>query len=357
MRTAKETAERQTVVTMNQAVQAFKQEFGFLPPLALHEEDASGNNTLPPVATWNSSVTPNRYVVAGPQCFVNAYGSDLSWNYADPTSPYWAANKLNSQGYMAGATYRPGYLEGFSGTFSGPNLSADFRSGDSMNTQPDRRFSDYSLAYYLVGALPAAADGVEGPGMWEPRENGSFDSSVQKTRTGARQLSQQGKVYPPLIDTSKGSPKLQADNNISVTTSTGTVRTGFRLVSPGGKPYRYYRWKAQDSRDPHGLGTVSAYQTRDANGALKDEDDIDRLRIPALVGNPRLQPELRGTEYAIVSCGPDGVFGDMPLEANTDADFSAMAGRVNAKVSPGGAAASKVLRDAARKDNIVEVGR
>ena len=80
--------------------------------------------------------------------------------------------------------------------------------------------------------------------------------------------------------------------------------------------------------------------------------------MPSLLGDPRADADLRGAEYAIVSCGPDGYFGDMNLEANTADLFSEMASRLNVKTDfTQKDAASFQVRKAARSDNIVEVGR
>lgn len=355
LRTSKGAADRQTVVSLNQGVQAFKQEFGFLPPLALHDEAAG----IQPVARWSAQQNPNRYQDNGTNYFINASGSDLSWNYGDPSSPYWSDNYLNKVGSMQGNNYVPGYLEGFGKGSSTPNLSSNFRSADSASVAADRRFSEYSLAFYLVGALPGfvgtapnkvLVDGVDGPGMFAPNPNGTFDASItQRSRAGSRQLAQQGKSYPPLVDTSRGSPRLFADSEMVAGDFDFVTR--YKLMSPFGKPYRYYRWQPQDSRDRHGNG-AAAYQTLDADGKSVAEDDFDRLRVPGVVGNPRENSELRSAEYAIVSCGPDSFFGDMKLEADSDDDFAAMQALLKVQGSN-----TRKTREAARKDNIVEVGR
>lgn len=46
---------------------------------------------------------------------------------------------------------------------------------------PDRRYSVYALSYYLVGSLPASLDGVEGPGFRTPNRDGTFRLSDRAT--------------------------------------------------------------------------------------------------------------------------------------------------------------------------------
>lgn len=114
-RSAQSGAERANVVAMRMAVESFKNDFGFAPPLVKDGLVYPGGTagSPPPLG-------------AG---FVNVYRTDVP------------ADVLFLQG-------------------EGPD--------------PDLRFSVYSLSYYLVGVLDADVDGKDGPGFRDPLRDGSF---------------------------------------------------------------------------------------------------------------------------------------------------------------------------------------
>ncbi|MFN9975022.1 MAG: hypothetical protein ACK58T_34530, partial [Phycisphaerae bacterium] len=85
-----------------------------------------------------------------------------------------------------------------------------------------------------------------------------------------------------------------------------------------------------------------------------EEDEVDTLNIPSILGNPRENGELRDAQYAILSAGPNGYYGDMAFEAKEDDALFAMQGALSV---PKGTQYNARTRDAARRDNIVEVGR
>lgn len=335
---AKGTSERQTVVQLNQAVQAFKQEFGFLPPLVTHSD------TIKPVG---------RDVNNG--LVINSYGG----NVAD-----------NTKSYNGNA----GFLEGFSskadpGTAGSTIMSSDWAAASgtgSGSTAPDRRFSEYSLAYFLVGALGRDLDGVDGPGMFKPKADGTFDFGT--TSNSSRVNKALGRSYPPFVDTSRKSPKLETDLTAAAADtgmSTNDRNTGaltaqnvrYQLLSPSGKPYRYYRWA------PRKIVTATiTYFDPEKQTFTRPEDSADLLDVPSLLGDPRTNADLRGAEYAIVSPGADAYFGDLNIEAATfiadkQDDLAEIASKVGVKMTTDRMASSTAVRKAARADNIVEVGR
>lgn len=193
-----------------------------------------------------------------------------------------------------------------------PSVAADRQFLQGEDPGPggeDRRYSVYALAYYLVGALDTddgsgrPLDGVAGPGMRAPRADGSFSPT--------------GRVMGPFFD-----PGARAVAVVAVDLPAGRVE----LRSPGGAPYRYYRWLHDD-------------------GQKEDASDLaDFLNVPELAGDPLEELQLRSAQYAIVGAGPNGVFGDEPLSTILDA-LGASSGTPEARA-----------RLLARQDNVVEVG-
>ena len=117
-RTAQSGAERANVIALRIAVESFKNDFGFAPPLV--------NDGL----VYPGGGTPGVPLVSGgSRNFVDVYET------SDPAD-------------------------------------VTFLQGDTGN--PDLRFSLYSLPYYLVGVLDADYDGKDGPGFREPARDGTF---------------------------------------------------------------------------------------------------------------------------------------------------------------------------------------
>jgi type II secretory pathway pseudopilin PulG len=183
---------------------------------------------------------------------------------------------------------------------------AEFLRGDTGD--PKDRYSIYSLPYYLIGVLDEVSDGIEGPGFLEPRRDGTFTKrSTSSSRTG--------RVFDPFFDAS-------AKGIATVNREEGRIE----LRNDKGAAYRYYRW-------------------------LKDEGDIgnktlqDYLNVPLLLGDPEENAELKSAEYAILSAGANGVFGDEDVDV------------LRSKLGlPAGTSANAVRRKASG-DNVIGVGR
>ncbi len=173
------------------------------------------------------------------------------------------------------------------------------------DADPDMRFSVYSLAYYVMGGLDGAIDGVEGEGFRKPRANGTFER-VGGTASEA--------LFRPTGD--GGLRYLDSD------LTTGRVV----LLDRHGNPYRYYRW-------------VNGDEDAEITG-------IEDINVPAVVGDPTQNPELRDATFAIVSAGRDGLFGDAATEG-----LPALQNAYGAGLSV------DELQRKARQDNVVEVGR
>lgn len=119
-RTAQSGAERANVIAMRIAVEQFKNDFGFAPPLVKDGLTYPGGGTA-----------------GSPLGTVSGQDAALVYRTDDPTG-----------------------------------MDQQFLQGDTGN--PDLRFSVYSLPYYLIGVLDANIDGKDGPGFREPARDGTF---------------------------------------------------------------------------------------------------------------------------------------------------------------------------------------
>lgn len=238
---AKRTASTQTVSTLKTGIALFQNEFGFLPPLV--KDDIRGDGPL----TGLNSNTQRRSVIV-----------------------YSVSN------------------------------SDDLLALQGRPTQRGlRQFSEYSLAFYLMGALDEDVDGFNGPGAYEPARDGTF-------RTGGRRID-------PMVDLNQGNGGLNW-----IDRDEGRVV----LRDRSGTNIRYYRWEAEDTID----------ETSDLN-------------VPPVVGDPSVNIELRGAKYAIVLAGPNGLFGDEPV--------SLIQEKLGLPIDPRASASAKAQ---AQSDNIVGVG-
>ena len=268
-RSAQGAADRATVVSLKVGVDSFEQEFGFLPP-----------------------------VVKG----------------ADPTEEPFdtATERIN--------VYRPSevpdrnFLRGRSGSSS--------TSGWSSTAA--LRYSEQSLPYFLVGALGAPVDGVEGPGMRAPRRDGTFATS--------------GQSYQPFVDVSKRTLQIRPSDDIS-------KPYVISFADRNGVEIRYYHWISEST--------------------LPTSTGLSGLNLPFVIGAASLDgsstaspadanPALRSAKYAIVAAGPNRAFGDIAIGASDSGteDLESVRDTIGAS----GAKAAIVVEQEARADNIVEVG-
>lgn len=174
-----------------------------------------------------------------------------------------------------------------------------FLRGETMPDAP--RWSVFSLPYYLMGALGAAQDGVDGPGFTAPGDDGTFARS--------------GRKYDAYFDSARDPTRIRRN-------PTATLgQTEVVLVDRWGKAsstatwlplstIRYYRWEPRFF--PVGTpnaGTVQNYNT------------------PKVVGLPNVNEELRSAGFAIVSKGPDGLISDLDTAAPANTDNLVEVGR------------------------------
>jgi len=264
---AKASADRATVTSLKNAVTQFNQTFKFIPPLVRDNE----TSRVGVPGTGGPLSKPSDQVGSRPVVFTISDPLQLKFLCACDTS--------------------------------GPTIAWG---------QPDYRFSEYSLSYYVMGLLPAKVDGVDGPGMRGVKRDGGFESA--------------GSTYQAFFDVSKVAKSVYTEDE-----KEGRIE----LRDGQGNAYRYYRWV-------HGrFDTNGKYSERVATA--------DDMNIPWLFWNSSdptdVPPEAKDATYAIVSAGPNGLFGDETL--------AEIASKLGENIAKGEA----TLRALARKDNIVEYGR
>ncbi|MFO0832825.1 MAG: prepilin-type N-terminal cleavage/methylation domain-containing protein [Phycisphaerales bacterium] len=236
-----------------------------------------------------------------------------------------------------------------------PDLAPDIADLNTLNTvgnintnpfQGEFRYSECSLAFYLVGALDVEfvtgsavmMDGVQGPGLYKPTYEGEFQVPTELVRSNGAKRS--GTPMESFVNLNGGDAKLAYPQQ-------GEPRS-VKLVDGKNVPFRYYRWingdpangmkvtQLQDLRIPRIVGRFSV----DASNAVPDQTSFPTPPDRDI----RQNPALRNAKWAVVAAGPNGVFGDEPL-----AQIAQALGKPN---DPGEEAK---LRGEAEKDNIVRV--
>jgi prepilin-type N-terminal cleavage/methylation domain-containing protein len=259
----KRTADREAIQDVATGAERFKRDFGFLPPLV--------KETTPPRA-FDSFSGVNAIcgeVDIGTQNgvkFIQTYRLDVlaDLNYLrDEPSTYNAANPLY-----------------------------------------DRRFSTVTVAIYLAGALAEPysgsiaipMDGVTGPGLFTPREDGTFKIPTELLIAGAGDKSKRQEPIPPFMNLGGG--------GLKVTTDPANPVRRICITDKYGTPIRYYRWEPGPPSTPPNL--------------------LEDLNIPKMVarvpaGFPmKTLPErdltantqARTARFALVGAGANKLFGD-----------------------------------------------
>lgn len=244
------------------------------------------------------------------------------------------------------------------------------------------RYSNFSLAYYLMGALDAKVDGIDGPGFVEVRRTGNFapvvdPKTINAGDRGTLELARRGpKKYEPMFDTDRGGVELFIDtaNRVMITGQGGGLSPN-RLVyraeirDRNGIAVRYYRWTPDDVDPASIAGGVTSYTDDAADFPTSVSGLIAYLNIPKVVlhayGDP-LDPlfevphELREATFAIVAAGPNKLFGDLTEdELRSDPAllkrYAENLGLSLTRLQSDQQYREKAIEDA-RSDNIVEVG-
>jgi len=341
---ARQTASQRSVEAIAAAVEQFRLEFGFLPPL-VHDGQLVSTNSYRPIdpATGSPSAEdgPLRDVTGGVYDFQQLVVWSQSYDF-----DFFRRRDGNAADSIALPT--------------GGNWDID-------SAWDDRRYSRYALAYYLVGILPRSVDGIAGQGMTRPLPTGGFSSvgyPVGSTRDR----------FEPTVDTDRRGLRLQTGYARPI----DLVEHGLRsyqiepfptseiyalydpnerdqvvsLVDSFGTAYRYYRWE-------HGR--------YDGRRRLAIDNSLD-LNIPPILLDPEVlvelqnddtsttQPDLtngnlklRQARFAIVGAGADRLFGTEPIEYIIQA--------LNIRDPAGDQDAIARARKAAMLDNVVAFGK
>lgn len=335
-RSARSAADRAAVNGLRLAVQQFKAEFGFVPPVVKDDGGPGQQSPLFPFRRLPSD--PIRYI--------------------------------------------PLVLS------AGIEADAEVLRGND----PDRvRYSDYSLAYYIVGGLQGAVDGVDGPGFVEVREDGTFAPLLGYTEadgTVVEAASRGPKRYDSFFDLSRGGVELFVQPAPS---GRVPVSTRAELWDRRDIPIRYYRWIPDNvdyatavAADPDAYTDTDLGYGYLGNGDIQVTGLLAYFNVPSIVVDAIASPiddrdgngtidaadfsnelytlptELRSATYAIVAAGPNRLFGDETPDdlANDDTLRRVYAERLElseARLRSDAEYRVEALR-LAREDNVVEGG-
>ncbi|MEM1185356.1 MAG: hypothetical protein AAGI53_10195 [Planctomycetota bacterium] len=318
--TARDQASQVTVRSIGVGVSQFEQQFGFLPPLV--DDGAALNGPGPRTA----SGTP----------FVE-FPVDRSG-----TTP-----AITAYSGRRGDVYLRGYHPDLGTRYQFITLN----SSPAIGTAPgaDSRYSKTSLPFYLIGALGADVDGVDGPGYNKPRASGTFE------------LVGTGGAFEPFFNAGQGDSATLLSEYFSATEDdesgragglnpTSVTRDDYAIVDRNGNAYRYYRWESGNPFAGRGEPEIASVIDQNIPSVLLDVDEAYQAELDFDAGNPiSVDPtngrtELRSARWAIVGAGADGLFG---TEDQTTL-IEAFGAKSDANILE--------LRQRAREDNIVEVG-
>lgn len=299
------TATQESVSSLAKAVDQFKQEFGFLPPLVHDGEPISaGDDDFRPRGIDGTS-----HLEDGPLFLVE----DGPYEYL--TLTVWNAG-LDAQ-----------FLRG-------RNMGGPYELWNDEQSWNDRRYSKYALAYYLTGVLDKNVDGVRGPGMARPIVDGSFlgvgypvgsvrekyEPFMDVERRGARVVN--GYVEPKELsehDPGTGGPDLPNAAEVRMLYESYQEPLLYSFVDSFGTAFRYYRW--EQGRRVNGRIVVESELDLNIPPVLIDPVEYEKVQHdPVNFENPDVEfigenSSLRNARYAIVSAGPDGYFGTESIEA------------------------------------------
>lgn len=303
--TGRSTAAQRSIDALVLGVDQFKAEFGFLPPL-VHDGVAisAGDPDFRPRLTDDENPVDGPVFSRIPPGLNRPLAQLVVWNNVDRRY-FTFIRRRTGQG--ADAVRLP------SGS-----------TWDISGAWDDRRYSKFSLPYYLYGVGSREIDGIPGPGMSRPLDNGLFEGALLQTVPNLPAFRDR---YDPVVDADRRSLGLSvgyrgeadyAEHGAVAPPASDIPDSHAAFVDPWGRAIRYYRW------EPGRL----------ENGQLVIRSTLD-LNIPPVLLNPEIyaavenadgsaaardidltagDPELRSARYAVVSAGPDGLFGTEPIE-------------------------------------------
>lgn len=302
LNTAKKAASEQSTKALVQAVEQFRSEFGFLPPLVHDGEVISGGDP--------------------------AYQPQLNLAQTQSDGPTVDIGISDSRPDIA-LVWSEGvdrdFLRRRTGTGTDEIELPSGGSWDDAGAWDDRRYSKFSLAYYLGGVLGKGIDGLEGPGFARPLADGSFEGVGYPVGSSRDR-------YEPTMDVDRRGVRIQIgygelseylEHDQAAPASIDPGDTEVALVDAFGRAYRYYRW--EHGRFYPGTGKFEVRNALDMNipPVLIDPvllaevmNDSTRANTTDLTGGSL---ELRNARFAIVGAGPDGLFGVEAIETIADA--------------------------------------
>lgn len=346
--TATESARRSASQRATEAVAAsirqFRAEFGFLPPL-VHDGElvSAGNSDYQPEMSDGSRIDGpvDRSTVNGIEI-----GRLVTWSNPNPHNADFLRRRQGSG-----------------------NDEVELSGGGAWDVDSawdDRRYSRYTLAYYLVGVLGRNVDGVSGEGFVRPQANGSFqgigytvgssrdryESFLDTDRGAIRVRTGYARPYDAIEHGAVAAPfdELTADDVYGLS-DPNELDDLAALVDNFGTAYRYYRWEHGRYNDEGRLVVESTLDLNIPPVLLDPEllvelmnDDTADPQIDLTGGNL----ELRRARFAVVGAGPDRLFGTEPVEVLVE--------ELGAQDPGADPVLVALLRKQAMDDNVVAVG-
>ncbi len=301
LRSSKSASEQFMASGLRSAVEQFKNEFGFLPPL-VNDGEPLGMSGEGPVID-------------------------------DPDRSGFKRIAIRTRAFMVARTDAGTVDTDIVGPVNG------FSGEDSSFS--DKRYSKFSLPFYLMGECAArhddndkVIDGVAGSGFVTPARDGRFDPRGRKhepffTPQSADALRRQ------YVDPMEFREHLGMDgSNLDGDPASAAV------LGIANRPFRYFRWENLEPRE--------------ADSELGEFMNLPKLlQDPNTWADPDASSEVaeyRAGSYAVIGSGPDGVFG-----TETVAELEVALGKRLG--DPNNEDAVAALRKQAMSDNSVEVGR
>ncbi len=345
-KTARRTASQRSAAALVQAVDQFKKEFGFLPPL-VHDgmPVSAGDDRYRPAVFRDNDQQKDGPIYQDPNSNVGYdFKTLVVWN--------------------EGLDFN--FFRRRTGTGGDP---IDLASGTDWNDSSawgDRRYSKYALAYYLTGVLDKDVDGVRGPGLARPIIDGTFlgvgypvgsvrdkyEPFMDVSRRGARMATDYVDTREvPEHDPMAGGEVPDYDTVLAMFDPATQRPNLFSIVDGFGNAYRYYRW--EHGRFVNGQLVIENELDLNIPPVLIDPVEYERVRNdPANLGDPQVEyigddSKLRDARFAVVSAGPDGLFGTENIET--------IAAVLNAEV-PSDSTLEAEMRREVWADNVYEVG-
>lgn len=327
---ARSAANEQSVRSLTIAAEQFQREFGFVMPLVFDGEplDVSG-----PAVTGRSGIRP----LDGTDDSIPAYE-----NTSVTPSPRFLAAYAGSQDldFLRGGLDYDGNEAVRAQSFGGEPSPLPYA---------DARYSKFSPAIYLTGALDGELDGVDGAGMTAPNRDGSFAGAGGGGRTRYEPWVEPGSQIGLVRRYQDADEYTEHGAGTPPATSRRTFASAL-VDQQSGRAFRYYRWEqgrnSVDAGSAAEIGVVEEAADLNIPSVLLDPILLERRveegdrNIDATGGNA----EVQGASWAIVGCGPDGLFGTETLDVLRQRLGRPTTGEAE-------------LRAIARQDNAVGVGR